>query len=282
MTYECRLNLDACTRRGGSAMLRRLEAGFATLGRTQFLPGCSVLLADEPGAVRLSDLPRRRRLSFLSDLDRLGEAVERSCRLMDEAFRHVDLEIVGDGGRSLHAHVWPRFAWEPADMRDRPVRLYPPERWSDRRFRLGPHHEALRRAIGSELDRTRRPEAAGFAAGCGQSVPPLGGVESLLIEVFTTAGRASGAALSARERPSVATSPGKTARSVSDAARARAWAPPGPGACARTASGPLEAGPDAAGARRYGTAEKEKGAEGRSLPHAPSSWHGGLGVRFGT
>lgn len=196
MTYDCRRNRGACTRRGdGPAVLRRLDAGFATLGNAQFLPGCSVLLADdEPGVRHLSDLPRSRRLAFLSDLDRLGEAVEESCRRMDGAFRHVDLEIVGDGGRFLHAHVWPRFAWEPAELLDRPVWFYPSDRWSDRRFRLGPQHDALRRAIGSELDRSRPPEDDGPPAGGGSAGPLLGGVESILIEVFTAAGRASGAA----------------------------------------------------------------------------------------
>ncbi|WP_433540367.1 hypothetical protein ACQP10_33985 [Streptosporangium sandarakinum] len=68
---------------GNPTVLRRLEAGFAVIGDTQFLPGYSVLLADEPDAQRLSDLPRAKRLAFLSDMDRLGEAVERACRDLD-------------------------------------------------------------------------------------------------------------------------------------------------------------------------------------------------------
>jgi hypothetical protein len=35
------------------------------------------------------------------------------------------------------------------------VWLYPGERWSDGQFRLGPQHDALRQAIGSELDQLR-------------------------------------------------------------------------------------------------------------------------------
>ena len=104
---------------------------------------------------RLSDLPKAKRLSFLDDMDQLGEAVERACRRLDPAFRRVNLEILGNTDPFLHAHVWPRFAWEPADAVGAPVWLYPRDRWSDEQFRLGPQHDVLREAIGSELDQLR-------------------------------------------------------------------------------------------------------------------------------
>lgn len=136
-------------------VLRRLTAGFAVIGDVQFLPGYSVLLVDEPEVQRLSDLPRAKRLSFLSDMDQLGEAVERACRRLDPAFRRVNLEILGNTDPYLHAHIWPRFAWEPADVVGKPVWLYPRDRWSDEQFRLGPQHDVLRNAISGELDRLR-------------------------------------------------------------------------------------------------------------------------------
>ncbi|MEU7087121.1 diadenosine tetraphosphate hydrolase [Streptomyces achromogenes] len=136
-------------------VLRRLTAGFAVIGDVQFLPGYSVLLVDEPEVQRLSDLPRAKRLSFLSDMDQLGEAVERACRRLDPAFRRVNLEILGNTEPYLHAHVWPRFAWEPADVVGKPVWLYPRALWSDEQFRLGPQHDVLRNAISGELDRLR-------------------------------------------------------------------------------------------------------------------------------
>ncbi|MFP3989619.1 diadenosine tetraphosphate hydrolase [Streptomyces sp. E11-3] len=135
------------------AVLRRLDAGFAVIGDVQFLPGYSVLLTDDPAVQRLSDLPKRRRLAFLSDMDRLGEAVERACTRLDGAFRRVNLEILGNTDGFLHAHVWPRFAWEPAELVGLPVWLYPRERWSDEQYGLGPQHNAVRAAIGEELDR---------------------------------------------------------------------------------------------------------------------------------
>ena len=122
------------------------------IGGVQFLPGYSVLLVDDPSVQRLSELSKSRRLAFLSDMDRLGEAVERVCKRLDPAFRRVNLEILGNTDPFLHAHVWPRFDWEPVDLVGRAVWLYPRERWSDERHALGPQHDVLREAIGGELD----------------------------------------------------------------------------------------------------------------------------------
>ncbi len=105
------------------------------------------------GVGRLSELSRGKRLGFLGDMDRLGEAVERACRRVESGFRRVNLEILGNTDPFLHAHVWPRFDWEPEELVGRPVWLYPPERWSDPEFALGPRHDVLRAAIGEELDR---------------------------------------------------------------------------------------------------------------------------------
>ncbi|MEU3991152.1 diadenosine tetraphosphate hydrolase [Streptomyces platensis] len=153
MTDDWRTDrIGAALRGANPTVLRRLESGFAAIGDVQFLPGYSVLLVDTPHVQRLSDLPKSKRLSFLSDMDRLGKAVERACRRLDPAFRRVNLEILGNTDPFLHAHVWPRFDWEPAEVVGAPVWLYPRDRWSDTRFRLGPQHDALREAIGSELD----------------------------------------------------------------------------------------------------------------------------------
>lgn len=136
-------------------VLRRLDTGFAVIGDVQFLPGYSVLLVDDPKVQRLSDLHKARRLSFLSDMDRLGEAVERASRRLDTAFRRINLEILGNTDGFLHAHVWPRFEWEAAHLVGKPVWLYPGGNWTDERFALGPQHDPLRKAIGDELDRLR-------------------------------------------------------------------------------------------------------------------------------
>ncbi|WP_208635991.1 hypothetical protein [Amycolatopsis thailandensis] len=133
-------------------MLRRLEAGFAVIGDTQFLPGYCVLLTDSPSAGRLTDLPRPRRLEFLSDLELLGEAVENVCARRDPGFRRVNLEILGNTDPFLHAHIWPRYDWEPADVVGRPVWLYPVENWT---AALGPQQDSLRSELTEEIDRVR-------------------------------------------------------------------------------------------------------------------------------
>lgn len=84
-------------------------------------------------------------------MDRLGAAVERACARHDPAFRRVNLEILGNSDAFLHAHVWPRYDWEPADLVRLPIWLYPPERWSDPETALGPRHDSLRTAISWEL-----------------------------------------------------------------------------------------------------------------------------------
>ncbi|MFJ1994228.1 diadenosine tetraphosphate hydrolase [Streptomyces asiaticus] len=147
--------IGSALRSENPAVLRRLDAGFAVIGDVQFLPGYSVLLVDDPKVERLSELPKVRRLSFLSDMDTLGEAVERVSRRMDAAFRRVNLEILGNTDGFLHAHVWPRFEWEPTDLVSKPVWLYPRDRWTDDQFALGPQHDPLCKAIEDELDRLR-------------------------------------------------------------------------------------------------------------------------------
>jgi diadenosine tetraphosphate (Ap4A) HIT family hydrolase len=148
-------------------VLRRLEAGFAAIGDVQFLPGYAVLLTDDPAVRRLSELPRGRRLAFLDNMDRLGEAVERACRRADPGFRRVNLEILGNSAAFLHAHVWPRYDWEPPERLRLPVWLYPRGMWTEERYALGTRHEPLRQAIGEELDRLTGPGTAAAPPGDG-------------------------------------------------------------------------------------------------------------------
>lgn len=132
-------------------VMARLPGGFAVMGDVQWLPGYCVLLADDPSAQRLSDLSRSERSAFLESMARLGGAVERACREFDPDFRRVNLEILGNTDPFLHAHVWPRYNWEPAEVVTRPVWLYPPERWTDPTTLLGAQHDALRNAIAGYL-----------------------------------------------------------------------------------------------------------------------------------
>ena len=132
---------------------RLAGGGFAVIGDVQFLPGYCLLLVDDPSVQRLSQLPKHKRLAFLGDMDLLGEAVERVCGRLDPAFRRVNLEILGNSDPYLHAHVWPRYDWEPAEFVGGPVWLHPRERWSDPGYALGARHDPLRAALEQELRR---------------------------------------------------------------------------------------------------------------------------------
>ncbi|NJQ06640.1 diadenosine tetraphosphate hydrolase [Streptomyces lonarensis] len=141
------------------AVLRRLDAGFAVLAEAQFLPGHALLLGDDPTVRRFAELPRERRVAFLADVDRLAGAVEETCRALDPACSGVDVELPGSGGPV--AAVWPRYRWEPVDLRDRSVRRYPEERWRDPFFALGRGHDGLRSALRAALDRSAEDGPAG-------------------------------------------------------------------------------------------------------------------------
>lgn len=133
-------------------VLSRLPGGFAVIGDVQFLPGYSVLISDRPGVDRLSDLPAAERHRFLASMDLLGQAVEMACAARDSAFRRVNLEILGNTDAFLHAHVWPRYDWEPAEIVTKPVWLHPRENWSNPALRLSAEHDGLRGALTAQLE----------------------------------------------------------------------------------------------------------------------------------
>jgi diadenosine tetraphosphate (Ap4A) HIT family hydrolase len=141
-------------RRGENPMvLARMRSGWAVMGDTQFLPGYCVLLSDTDGVDHLTDLPGPERDLFLSDMGRLGEAVLAACSGLDPSVRRINYEILGNTDRFLHAHVWPRYAWEPEQLLVGPVAHYPQDRWTSPRDAYAEEHEPLRQAISEELAR---------------------------------------------------------------------------------------------------------------------------------
>lgn len=132
-------------------MLAELAGGFAVIGDVQFLPGYCVLLGKDPSATALADMPRADRVRFLADADLLATAVERACRAIDPQFRRVNLDVLGNTDAFVHAHIWPRYEWEPPALVTRPVWLYEPHRWRDPETALGPDHAHLRERITAEL-----------------------------------------------------------------------------------------------------------------------------------
>ena len=136
-------------------VLAELDASFAVIGDAQFLPGYALALSKVPGIDRLSDLPRPERMRYLADVDLVATAVENVCSARDSGYRRVNVEILGNTDAFLHAHVWPRYEWEPAGIVGKAVWLYPAERWRDPVTALGSDHDELRADLTSEVGRLR-------------------------------------------------------------------------------------------------------------------------------
>ena len=106
-------------RRGANdAVVCRLPSGWAVIGDVQFLPGYCLLLAD-PVVSSLNDLDAASRAEFLRDMTRLGDAI-----LQVTSAERINYEILGNSEPELHAHVFPRYATEPPELRRLPAWFY--------------------------------------------------------------------------------------------------------------------------------------------------------------
>lgn len=122
--------LGAAERGENPTVLTRMRSGFAVIGDTQFLPGYCLLLG-VPRVRDLNDLPLPDRLAFLHDMSLLGAAIEAVCRP-----RRMNYAILGNLDPFVHAHVIPRYEWEPAEYRQGPAERYPRDLWHDPRHQF--------------------------------------------------------------------------------------------------------------------------------------------------
>jgi diadenosine tetraphosphate (Ap4A) HIT family hydrolase len=135
-------------------VLRRLRAGFAVIGDNQHLPGYCVLLTDRPGVDQLTDLAPSDQRAFLDDMAVLGRVVSAVCARRDPAgFRRINLEIQGNTDAFLHAHVTPRYHWEPEAVRGWPAARWHWEGLVTPADALADEYADLRRELAAELDR---------------------------------------------------------------------------------------------------------------------------------
>lgn len=101
----------------------RLESGWVVVGERQNLPGYCLLLPDPVVSdLNALDLDARRR--FLADMTIVGDAVMRVFEPM-----RLNYEILGNTEPALHAHIFPRYNWEPPILRTKPVWFYYPWWW---------------------------------------------------------------------------------------------------------------------------------------------------------
>lgn len=106
-------------RRGANDMvISRMPSGWAVIGDVQFLPGYCLLLPD-PVVATLNDLDDAARALFLRDMAHLGDAI-----LEVTSAERINYEILGNSEPELHAHLFPRYATEPPELRRNPVWFY--------------------------------------------------------------------------------------------------------------------------------------------------------------
>lgn len=132
-------------------VLAKMAHSYAVIGDTQFLPGYCVLLVDDLSIDRLTDMPKSQRLEFLESMDTLGQAIETACRATDSGFRRMNYEILGNTDAYLHAHLFPRYEWEPPEHIGLPVWLYDPDQFYAAEAALAARHDGLRTRIVREL-----------------------------------------------------------------------------------------------------------------------------------
>ncbi|MGE6632066.1 HIT family protein [Bacillus sp. NPDC077027] len=105
--------------RGENPMvLAKMKSGYAVIGDTQFLPGYCVLLAFLK-VNDLNELTLEQRSQYLLDMSIIGDAVTEVCQPS-----RMNYSIYGNSDAYLHAHIFPRYEWEPEDKRPYPVWQY--------------------------------------------------------------------------------------------------------------------------------------------------------------
>jgi diadenosine tetraphosphate (Ap4A) HIT family hydrolase len=115
--------VDSARRGENPHVIACLPSGWAVLGDVQPLPGYCLLLPD-PVVASLNDLGDRDagphgRAAFLLDMVRIGDALLEA--LAGEGVERINYEILGNSEPALHAHIIPRYASEPPEMRRAPA-----------------------------------------------------------------------------------------------------------------------------------------------------------------
>jgi diadenosine tetraphosphate (Ap4A) HIT family hydrolase len=95
-----------------------VRSGWVVLGDVQFVRGYSLLLPD-PVVADLNQLGKAEREVFLYEMSVVGDAL---LELTDAV--RINYEILGNSEHALHAHIFPRYATEPGELRPRPVWFY--------------------------------------------------------------------------------------------------------------------------------------------------------------
>jgi diadenosine tetraphosphate (Ap4A) HIT family hydrolase len=103
--------VERCRADDYPARVSRLPCGWVVMAERQVFAGYCLLLPD-PVVAHLNVLKERKRAQFLADMARVGDAV-----LAATGAVRINYAMFGNAEPALHAHVFPRRADEPADIR---------------------------------------------------------------------------------------------------------------------------------------------------------------------
>lgn len=103
--------VDRCRAADYPSMVARMRSGWAVMGERQVFTGYCLLIPD-PVVPHLNALGAQARVQFLSDMALVGDAV-----MMAMSALRINYALFGNVEPALHAHVFPRFADEPAATR---------------------------------------------------------------------------------------------------------------------------------------------------------------------
>lgn len=100
--------VERCRADGYPPMVARMRSGWVVMGERQVFAGYCLLLPD-PVVPHLNALALGCRDQFLCDMALLGDAILASTGAV-----RINYALFGNLEPALHAHVFPRYAQEPA------------------------------------------------------------------------------------------------------------------------------------------------------------------------
>lgn len=99
-------------------LIGRMPTGWLVFGAKQVVPGYCLLLPD-PVPTHLNAMPPLEQQAFLADMARAGDAL-----LVETGAVRINYEMLGNLEPALHAHLFPRYAHEPDELRTKPIWFY--------------------------------------------------------------------------------------------------------------------------------------------------------------
>ena len=111
MTTAIHRRVEACRAGTDPTCIARLASGWAVMGDRQVLRGYCLLLPD-PVVPHLNAMAADAQAAFLADMARLGQAV-----LEVTGALRINYAMLGNLEPALHAHLFPRYASEPENLR---------------------------------------------------------------------------------------------------------------------------------------------------------------------